>query len=158
MLTRYIAARVLHAMAHDHPLLHLDIVCLRCILSWLPVSSLASAACVCRKWRDISAEELIWGLSMMQGASGDYGRNAAQQLPEVSLGLVAPLPTPPPIWILLRHAARATENHDHAWHCRSVGWLASPHQVAAPCHAQPGRASLRPRWGYAARTCSPHNA
>ena len=79
----------------DRQMLDLDKVCLRCIFSWLPVQTLASAACVCRKWRDIAAEDAVWGLGLTQGVGESYGRNATEQLPAVAVGSLAPHPTPP---------------------------------------------------------------
>ena len=159
MLASYIASRMMHAMATgDRQLLDLDKVCLRCVLSWLPVQTLASAACVCRKWREIAAEDALWGLSLTQGVGEFYGYNAAQQLPEVAAGLVLPHPTsphPPPLAMLLRHAARASEHDGHAWRCRSVGRMASAVQMAAPCYKQPGRAPPCPRRKCDALSCSP---
>ncbi len=85
------------------PIRCLDEECLRAIFAHLPAQSLASAACVCREWRDVLADNAIWQQAHTMCDSSENRSNAGRRLPDIALvGItphltlaIAPHPTPP---------------------------------------------------------------
>ena len=83
----------------------LDEECLRAIFGCLPAQSLASAACVCREWRNILSDDAAWYPAHETCDSDDYRRNSGTQLADIAAGrFTLPLTPPPPRHAMPCHA------------------------------------------------------